>query len=101
MVLLLSWDAGEKIRDRVAIGLITSTIRGLDAEVELDRRDGVPHPCVVNLDDIAMIPYSSIRADGRVCLLSEEKMLQVSHAIHLALGMRLPCPLRRGLTTLL
>jgi mRNA-degrading endonuclease toxin of MazEF toxin-antitoxin module len=96
MVLLLSWDAGENIRDRVSAALITSTIRGLDAEVELSRSDGVPHRCVVNLDDIAPILYTVIHPGGRVCRLSEAKLLEVSRAIHLALGMRLPCPLRKG-----
>lgn len=96
MVLLLSWDAGERIRDRVSVALVTSTVRGIDAEVELDRADGVPHRCVVNLDDIAPVPYTIIRRDGRVCRLSEAKMLDVSRAIHFALGMRLPCPLRSG-----
>src|SRR5438105_2937355 len=101
MVLLLSWDAGDHIRDRVAVGLVTTSVRGLDAEVHLDRRDGVPSDCVVNLDDISMIPYSIIQSDGRVCQLSLAKMLDVARAIHLALGIRIPCPLREGHGTLL
>jgi mRNA interferase MazF len=96
MVLLLSWDAGENIRDRVSVAPVTSTIRGLDAEVELRKSDGVPHRCVVNLDEIAAVPYTIIHRERRVCRLSEAKLLEVSRAIHLALGMRLPCPLRQG-----
>ena len=54
-VLLLSWDSAYGIRDRVTVAPITSTIRGLDAEVTLDHRDGMDHPCVVNLDVIATV----------------------------------------------
>jgi mRNA-degrading endonuclease toxin of MazEF toxin-antitoxin module len=70
--------------------LVTSTQRGLDAEVELDRTDGVSHRCVVNLDDIAMVPYAAIRHDGRVCQLSESRMLDVSKPF----TWRLPCGCR-------
>lgn len=101
MVLLLSWDAGERIRNRVTLALVTSTVRGTDAEVHLERSDGVPHSCVVNLDEIGTVPYSIIKRDGRVCRLSEAKMLEVSRGIHLALGLRLPCQLARGHRTLI
>jgi mRNA-degrading endonuclease toxin of MazEF toxin-antitoxin module len=46
----------------------------------------------VNLDVIATIPRSVL--DRRVAQLSEAKMGEVERAIHLALGMRLPCEVR-------
>ena len=101
LVLLLSWDAGEGIRDRVTVALVTRTIRGIDAEVHLDRSDGVREPCVVNLDNMATVPYSVFKRDGRISQLSEAKMLEVARAAHLALGFRLPCPLRQGHRALL
>lgn len=92
MVLLLSWDAGKRIRDRVTVAPITSTIRGLDAEVLLDEGDGMDHACAVNLDVIATILLSSL--DRRVTQLSDAKMRAVERAIHRALGIRLPCAMR-------
>lgn len=89
MVLLLSWDSRYSFRDRVTVAPITSNIRGLDAEVLLDHNDGFERGCAVNLDVIATIRRSVL--DRRVLQLSEAKMKQVERAIHLALGMALPC----------
>jgi mRNA-degrading endonuclease toxin of MazEF toxin-antitoxin module len=89
LVLLLSWDSDANIRDRIAVAPITSTIRGLEAEVFLDHNDGLPHGCVVNLDVIATILRSAL--DRRVVQLSGAKMREVDRAIHLALGISLPC----------
>jgi mRNA interferase MazF len=92
MVLLLSWDARYQFRDRVTVAPITTRIRGLDAEVFLDHHDGLDHGCVVNLDVIATVPRSVL--DRRVVQLSAAKMSAVERAIHLALGMGLPCEVR-------
>jgi mRNA interferase MazF len=92
MVLLLSWDTAYRFRDRLAVAPVTTRIRGLDAEVFLDHNDGLDRGCVVNLDVIATIPRSVL--DRRVAQLSEAKMGEVERAIHLALGMRLPCEVR-------
>jgi mRNA interferase MazF len=89
MVLLLSWDAAYRFRDRVTVAPITTRIRNLDAEVFLDHNDGLDRGCVVNLDVIATIPRSVL--DRRVVQLSEAKMGEVERAIHVALGMSLPC----------
>ena len=92
MVLLLSWDAGYRFRDRVTVAPITSTIRGLDAEVFLDHNDGFERGCAVNLDVIATVLRSDL--DRRVLQLSDSKMAEVDRAIHLALGMGLRCEVR-------
>lgn len=92
MVLLLSWDAAYTFRDRVTVAPITTRIRRLDAEVFLDHNDGFEHGCVVDLDVIATIPRSDL--ERRVGQLGEAKMAEVDRAIHLALGIRLPCEVR-------
>ncbi len=92
MVLLLSWDAAHRFRDRVTVAPLTTRIRRLDAEVLLDRNDGFEHACVVNLDVIATILRSDL--DRRVLQLGEARMAEVDRAAHLALGMRLPCEVR-------
>ncbi len=71
---------------------ITTRSRGLDAEVALSEADGMPQPCVVNLDNIATVPRSILRS--RLTRLSPSRMDQVSRATHLALGLPLPCPIR-------
>lgn len=88
-VLLLSWDAHGDWRDRVTVAEITSTVRGLDAEVGLGPEDGMPKRCVVNLDNIATIRRGVLAQ--RICSLAPVRVAEVERAIHLALGMGLPC----------
>ena len=92
MVVLLSWDAGTGIRDRVTVAPITTQIRGLDAEVSLDQNDGMARPCVANCDTLATVFYSTL--EQRVTSLSDEKVRQLERAIHEALGIELPCTIR-------
>ena len=88
-VLLLSWDAHGTWRDRVTVADITTQVRGLDAEVPLAENDGMPQPCVVNLDNLATVPRDILRS--RITRLSAQQMAEVSRAAHLALGFPLPC----------
>lgn len=68
---------------------ITTHVRGLDAEVPLTEADGLPRPCVVNLDNIATVPRHILRS--RITRLNSARMMEVSRATHLALGLPLPC----------
>jgi mRNA interferase MazF len=88
-VLLLSWDAGLGIRDRVTVAPVTTRIRGLDAEVLLDKADGMDEPSAVNCDIVATVLLSTLAE--RIGVLSDLKMRQVERALHVALGMDLPC----------
>ncbi|HVW31528.1 MAG TPA: type II toxin-antitoxin system PemK/MazF family toxin [Acidimicrobiia bacterium] len=88
-VLLLSWDAHGDWRDRVTVADVTTRARGLDAEVALGVPDGMPRACVVNLDNLATVPRSILRS--RITTLSPARMAEVSRAVHLALGLPLPC----------
>ena len=88
-VALLSWDAAFDFRAQVTVAQITTTIRGLDAEVYLDEKDGLLRPCVANLDAMATIPRALLVE--RLCTLSPVRMREIERAIHIALGMRLPC----------
>lgn len=72
--------------------LFWGTTRGLDAEVYLDRNDGLLRPCVANLDAIATI-HRDLLVE-RLCALTPDRMRQIEQAIHLALGIRLPCAIR-------
>jgi mRNA interferase MazF len=92
MVLLLSWDAGLGIRDRVTVAPLTTRVRHLDTEVELTPRDGLPRDCVVNLDLLTTVRVAEL--DQRVTHLSLAKLTELSRAAHYALGMPLPCAVR-------
>jgi mRNA interferase MazF len=93
---LLSWDAGYDFRDQITVAPITSTIRGLDAEVYLDERDGLRHPSAANLDAIATIRRSLLVE--KLSTLNSNRMRDIEQAIHRALGMRLPCSIRENET---
>lgn len=88
-MLLLSWDAHGEWRDRVTVADVTTRVRGLDAEVALGPADGLPRPCVVNLDSVATIRRSLL--SSRVTTLGRARMAEVERALHLALGVPLPC----------
>lgn len=88
-MLLLSWDAHGEWRDRVTVADVTTRVRGLDAEVALGPADGMPRPCVVNLDSMATIRRSLL--SSRVTTLGRARMAEVERALHPALGMPLPC----------
>lgn len=55
----------------------------------LTESDGMPRPCVVNLDNLATVPRDILRS--RITTLGARQMAEVSHAAHLALGFPLPC----------
>ena len=83
--LLLSRDAAYRVRAAVTVAPITRTIRNIPVEVLLDRSDGMPARCVVNLDDITTVPKSLIKQ--RVTTLSPEKIQKIDEAIRFALDL--------------
>ena len=64
---------------------VTRTIRNIPVEVFLDRSDGMPARCVVNLDDITTLPKVLIKQ--RITALSAEKIHQIDEAIRFALDL--------------
>lgn len=85
-VLLLSRDEAYAVRALVTVAPVTTRVRRIAAEVPLGPRDGMPRPCVVNLDSILTIAKSVLRE--RVVRLGPEKLNAVDDAIHFALGLR-------------
>ena len=84
-VLLLSRDSAYRVRRSVTVAPLTRTERRIPTEVALDRSDGVPAHCVVNLDDIATIPRSLL--SERITLLNADRMRAVAGAITFALDL--------------
>lgn len=83
--LLLSRDEAYLIRDLVLVSPITTRIRGIPAEVRLGPQDGLPRPCVANLDVIYTVPKFNL--ERWITSLSAAKLQAVDAAIHFALGL--------------
>ena len=82
---LLSRDAAYRVRSAITVAPVTRTIRNIPVEVPLDRSDGMPARCVVNLDDITTLPKVLIKE--RITALSLEKIKRVDEAIRFALDL--------------
>lgn len=82
---LLSRDSAYRVRAAVTVAPVTRTIRNIPVEVLLDRSDGMPTRCVVNLDDITTLPKSLIKE--RITSLPPERIQQIDEAIRFALDL--------------
>lgn len=69
----------------VIVCIVTRTIRGLPTEVRLGRAEGLPAPCVANLDNILTVPRS--RMVEHAGALPAEKLEPLNSALRHALGL--------------
>ena len=84
-VVLLSRDEAYAVRELVTIAPVTTRARHLPVELSLSPAEGLPRPCVANLDTITTIPKKSL-AD-RISALSEAKIAELDAALRFALGL--------------
>ena len=84
-VLLLSRDEAYAVRELVTVAPVTTRMRHITSEVPLGPEEGLPRPCVVNLDTITTIAKRSLQE--RLAPLSPEKLKAVEAALHFALGL--------------
>ena len=84
-VLLLSRDEAYTIRELVIVAPVTTRIRHIPSEVPLGPEDGLPKPCVVDLDTITTIGKATLR--DKLTTLSPERLKAVEVALHFALGL--------------
>ena len=89
-VLLLSRNEAYVVRQLVTVAAITTRIRRIPTEVLLGPEDGLPKPCVVNLDTITTIPKQSLSEP--IGPLSREKLAAVERALKFALALTDPLP---------
>ncbi len=85
-ILLLSRDESYSIRELVIVAPVTTRIRHIPSEVPLSLEDGLPKPCVINLDTINTIAKASLQE--KLTALSSEKVKSVEAAIHFVLGLK-------------
>jgi len=84
-VLLLSRNEAYAVRELVTVAPVTTRIRRIASEVSLGPEEGLPRPCVVNLDSITTVAKASLRE--RLTSLNLEKLKEVEVALHFALGL--------------
>jgi len=84
-VLLLSRDEAYSVRELITVAPATTRVRHIPSEVALNADDGLPKPCVINLDTITTIAKTSLREN--LTTLSPEKLSAVTIALHFALGL--------------
>jgi len=84
-VLLMSRDRAYAVRNAVTVAFVTTTIRNIPVEVSLGPDDGLPKPCVVNLDVINTIPKTALTQ--RIGMLSPAKLVEVARTARFALDL--------------
>jgi mRNA interferase MazF len=82
-VMLLSRDSAYDYLSRVLVGEVTSTVRAIPVEVPLGRKEGLRRRCVVNLDNVHVVPKARLRT--RIGTLSVRRIPEVKRALGYAL----------------
>ena len=78
-VLLLGRTSALTYLTRVLVVEVTTTIRGIPQEVALGRREGLPKPCVANLDTLRTIPRANLAA--RIGRIAVHRHVEVKRAL--------------------
>jgi mRNA-degrading endonuclease toxin of MazEF toxin-antitoxin module len=83
-VLLLSRTPAYDYLNKVIVGEVTSTVRGIPEEISLGRAEGLSRPSVVNMDNVHVIAKS--RIGERLGVLAPERERDVKRALGYALA---------------
>lgn len=83
-VLLLSRNDAYRYLSKFIVAEITITIRAIPVEVKVGRREGLPSPCVVNLDNIRTAARQWF--DSRAGVVPPSRHGEVKRAMGYALG---------------
>lgn len=82
--LILTRDESIEHRHSVIAAPATSTVRGWDTEVALDKDDGMPQPCVLVLDNTFAARKALLT--NRITKLGPEKMNRICRALNAAVN---------------
>lgn len=83
-VVVLTRDGVAGRLSAVLVALVTTVRRGIPTEVELDESDGMPRPCVVNLDNVSSVAVAYLT--GRITRLGPDRMAEACRALARATG---------------
>jgi mRNA interferase MazF len=84
-VLILSRNSIMGYLGEVTVAPITSTVREIPSEVQLNRQDGMPRECAVNCDHIQTV--SKAKIGSLITTVSAEKLTRVRDAVTFALAL--------------
>jgi mRNA interferase MazF len=84
-VLVLTRSEVIDVRRLVTVAEVTTSIRGLAAEVDVDHREvGLDRPSVINCDAVHTVARATVT--GPIGVVSDHTMRQVCSALSYALG---------------
>ena len=83
-VVLLTRDVIIRRLTAILVAPCTTTIRHIPSEVGLGAAEGLPQVCVVNLDNITLLPVA--RVGDVVTRLDRERMREICAALARAVG---------------
>lgn len=78
-VLLLGRTSAFRYLSRTLAAEVTTTVRAIPQEVPLGRREGLPRPCVVNLDNVRTVPIACL--DTLVGRIAASRQIEVKRAL--------------------
>jgi len=78
-VLLLGRNSAFAYLSRTLAAEVTTTVRAIPQEVSLGRREGLPRPCVANLDTLRTIPVACL--DALVGRIAAGRHVEVKRAL--------------------
>jgi len=84
-VILLSRGETYGLRNQATVAYVTGRIRNIPVEVPLGPDDGLPQPCVANLDNINTIRLD--RLQELIAPLGGRKIQAIEAAVRFALGL--------------
>ncbi len=83
-VVLVSRDASyAPVRTRVIVIEVSRSVRSIETEVRLGKRDGLPVRCVANTDNVATIPKSWL--EERIAVLGPQRLAELDRALRFAM----------------
>jgi mRNA interferase MazF len=83
-VMLLARDAAYAYLERITVVEVTSRAYGIDQEIVLGAREGLPRSCVARFDNVASIPKRALQR--RLGRLPAARHHEAKRALGFALG---------------
>ncbi len=81
--LVLTRDVAIPVLSTLVCAPVTTRVRSIPSELELDEADGMPRPCAASFDNLLTVPKSLLT--GRISRLGPERMSAMCDALGVAL----------------
>ena len=64
----------------MVVAPVTTRIRGIETEVVLDSKDGMPRQCAISLDNLRTVPKALLTE--QITQLDAERLQEICHALN-------------------